>query len=100
MLGGWLLTLPPVEKASDKSVGVRGWQARTNAAMAEWEQRAAFDTAAACEAERASYLKDSVGENPLVTVVSDRLSMVAAQAVAARCVPSEHVYPAKEPAQK
>ena len=58
LLGGWLLMLPPVEKAPDPRVGISGWRARTEAAIAEWEQYGAYDTASACEAAKDRYTDD------------------------------------------
>jgi hypothetical protein len=86
LLGGWLIMLPP----SKTSVvdGQVTTKVDTDAPIDQWTQESAYDTARGCQAGVAGFAK---------MVTADAMLPVFA---AARCVPTEAVYPPKKPAQK
>ena len=84
LLGGWLLMLPPWEmKDSDGHAVVKVDQ---EAPISRWEQESAYDTARECQAGKASLKAErDVASAMLVAVIA-----------AARCVPSNVVYPSAQ----
>ncbi len=100
LLGGWLLIFPP------PAIDAKGNIIHNPppVPLHDWEQAGAFDTVKECEAKR-GYILDVAMEqvrtasaNPKKQKPNPALNALLAAQMAARCLPTEAVYPAaKEP---
>jgi hypothetical protein len=86
LLGGWLLMVPPSRPHVDG--GRMSDSIDKEAPIARWSQDSAYDTARDCQAGLAGLANRVIPDEMLP------------EYVAARCVPSEAVYPPKVPTQK
>ena len=81
LFGGWLLMLPPIKDG----------RIDEDAPIAKWRQWSAHDTAQACQSEQTQVFAQAKKKNSNMGPVMEEAI------VAARCVPSEHIYPPKPP---
>jgi hypothetical protein len=99
LFSGWLLMQPPLDisPGSGKPKG----RVLGGAPIINWNQGAAFDTAAACESARQADIRD--GERKLedarkgghqATVEVEELLWL--QSLTSRCVPADHIYPPRK----
>src|SRR5437773_4590732 len=102
LLGGWLLMLPPVEKGAAGPGGIedsRGnvYRVLTEAPLTRWVQEAAYDTARECERAKEANTHEHVGaqgvKHTAKSLGEEAAVRLTVSALAARCVPSEAVYP-------
>src|SRR5262249_12830863 len=121
MLGGWILMTPPwITQDVSKPVVKNGIPKYVDceAPLARWKQESAHDTAKECEdakqrdmQEAVAHLKErfdavaaQLGSVEAATKSTDSLLGGArglqAGLSCARCIPAEHLYPAKEPQPK
>jgi hypothetical protein len=105
LLGGWLLMAPPTNVSKEGKVDLG-----SDKPITAWSQVAAFDTAEECEHERAAqrhdadakhekYVKDGPapedqGQHLSRAVLNGMDKAIWSDALLARCVPAEAVYPA------
>jgi hypothetical protein len=85
---GWVLVRPPVAEQKGRYV------VSPRASLQFWDQAGAFDSASACEEERKA--KQPSAPEPASSSGSSGPSQASAHAeawAAARCVPSDAVYP-------
>jgi len=109
LLGGWLLMEAPVVKDAGAPGGYRN---AFDAPVSEWRQVSAHDSAAACERQKRTELdyitatrrKEKAARKKAEPKEAARDEAAFQQVweldFHARCVPAEHIYPPKEPAQK
>jgi hypothetical protein len=108
LLGGWILVTPIA------GVEEGGYVAWTPASKTEWRNAGAFDTAKECEERRKA--ERAVDSDYYVQLAFSRggepkpdekgryhfsaRELLAWWAQKAECVPAEHIYPPKQPAEK
>ncbi len=91
LFSGWLLMEPPLVEDEFYLEGVRP---ATEAPVASWEQVSAHDTAKECEAYRRAGLQElEKSGHKSKLLYRERIRLLSA-----RCVPADHIYPPKKPA--
>ena len=100
LLAGWLLMYPPLTKQADGTYSMQ-----SAAPVARWVQDSAYDTVGKCESIRdsmaAAALRDlgpDDGQPPTSERSWEWRTAIRRAFAVSRCVPAEHIYPPRTPA--